>query len=301
MSLHMGRHTAMGQAACAMDMPGHGLNRWREDPAAAGALAAATGQLLRYDVPEFVAMLTLGRDRDLNNDGLSDGGADQWTADVFHTRDMVRQEALEHMQLVRILRSVDGREAIDGAVLGDVDGDGEPDLGGVDNNVSAWGISLGGIVAGVLAGAEPALDAVSPNAAGAGLTDISTRSTQGGVPDAVLGPMVGPFIAGCLPMDAHDRAVTDGEGADCAVGRGQRDGPYPAGQLRLFHLAHDAAKMQLWEFGALEGVAPGRPGAAREPGERGRVAYAVVNYHWWLPLINASLRLRKQSRSGGPG
>lgn len=281
MSLHMGRHTAMGMAACAMDMPGHGLNRWREDPLAAGALAASTGQLLRYGVPEFVAMLTLGRDRDLNNDGLSDGGADQWTADVFHTRDMVRQEALEHMQLVRILRSMDGRGADDGTVLGDVDGDGEPDLGGVDNVVSAWGVSLGGIVSGVLAGAEPALDAVSPNAAGAGLTDISTRSTQGGVPDAVLGPMVGPFVAGCLPMDDHDRAVETGEGGDCAVGRGQRDGPFPAGQLRLFQLAHDAAQMQLWELGAVEGVAAGDTVRLVNT-VNGEMEEAVVNARGWF-------------------
>ena len=45
------------------------------------------------------------------------------------------------------------------------------------------GISLGGIVAGVLKGAEPGFDAVSPNAGGAGLTDIGARSRQ-----ALLGP-----------------------------------------------------------------------------------------------------------------
>ena len=109
--------------------------------------------MLRYGVPEFSAVLTIGRDRDLNNDGFADSGADQWTADVFHTRDMVRQEALEHMQLVRILRSIDGRQAEDGTVLGDIDGDGAPDLGGPENTIGAWGISLGGIVSGVLAGA----------------------------------------------------------------------------------------------------------------------------------------------------
>jgi hypothetical protein len=259
LSLHMGRHTAMGVAACAMDMPGHGLNRWRVDPAASSALLLAQGQLTRYGIPEFAAMLTLGRDRDLNNDGLPDGGADQWTADVFHTRDMVRQEALEHMQLVRILRSVDGRaRSEDGSVLGDVDGDGAPDLGGVDNTIGAWGISLGGIVSGVLAGAEPGLDAVSPNAGGAGLTEISARSTQGGVPDAVLGPMIGPFVAGCIPVDAHQVPLAPGvEGGDCFGGRGQGAGPFLGGELRLAQFAHDAARMQTWEFGRLPGVAAG--------------------------------------------
>lgn len=283
MSLHMGRHTAMGMAACGMDMPGHGLNRWRQDPEAAVPLALATGQMLRYGVPEFSAVLTIGRDRDLNNDGFADSGADQWTADVFHTRDMVRQEALEHMQLVRILRSIDGREAEDGTVLGDIDGDGAPDLGGPENTIGAWGISLGGIVSGVLAGAEPALDAVSPNAGGGGLTDISTRASLGGVTDAVLGPMVGPFIAGCLPMDAHDRAVTEGEGSDCAVGSGLRAGPYPAGQLRLFQLAHDAAKMRLWEFGAVPGVQPGDR-IRLENLANGEVKETVVNERGWFRL-----------------
>ena len=49
-------------------------------------------------------LLLVGRDRDLNNDGLADSGGDMWTADLFHTRDMVRQSVVDHMQFVRILR-----------------------------------------------------------------------------------------------------------------------------------------------------------------------------------------------------
>ena len=116
-----------------------------------------------------------------------------WTADLFHT-DMVRQSVLETMQFVRILRSLEPAQA-------DFDGDGMVDIGGANGLLSMWGISLGGVISGVTAGAEPGLDAVSPNAGGAGLVDIAVRSKQAGVPDAVVLPMIGPLIVGCLPTD----------------------------------------------------------------------------------------------------
>ena len=40
---------------------------------------------------------------DQNNDGIVDSGADFWTAYVFHTRDIVRQCALDHLALVRLI------------------------------------------------------------------------------------------------------------------------------------------------------------------------------------------------------
>lgn len=259
-SLHMGRHAAMGYAMCGLDYYGHGLNRWQQDPQAAFALAAAAPEFAALGVPDLPALLTNGRDRDLDNDGLADPGADQWTADVFHTRDMVRQHALELTQFVRILRHMDG-ETGDGAggVLGDLDGDGRPELGGPDNTIGAWGISLGGIVSGVLAGSEPGLDAVSPNAGGGGLTDLSSRSTQAGVPEAVVLPMLGPLVAACLPADEHDRPLPVGEATDrdCLEGKGSYAGPYAGGQLRLAFLVQNNARRELHEFARVEGVRPG--------------------------------------------
>ena len=40
-SLHMGRHTAMGYAACSLDYYGHGLNVWLQDPTAFLAMSVA--------------------------------------------------------------------------------------------------------------------------------------------------------------------------------------------------------------------------------------------------------------------
>ena len=224
------------------------------------ALLLAQGYWRSHGVPELGALIAQGRDRDLNNDGLPDSGMDQWTADLFHTRDMVRQSALEHIQFVRLLRSAEaGITDDDGRVLFDVDGDGEPELGGPDVTLGAWGISLGGIVTGVLAGAEPSLDAVSPNAGGAGLTDISARSSQAGVPQAVVMPMLGPIVAGCLPTDDHQNPIAVGEStdADCWDGRGQEEGPYTGGTLRLGFVVHDQARTQRREFAQLEGVEAG--------------------------------------------
>lgn len=198
LTAHVGRTNAMGYATCGIDSYGHGLNR---------ALEVGRGTfdpvMSRYGQPGLMELLFTGRDRDLNNDLLTDPGADQWTADLFHTRDMVRQSALEYSQFVRILRSFDGaRRTSDGAgVLGDFDGDGKVDLGGPQNTVSMWGISLGGIIAGVLAGSEPGLDAVSPNAGAAGLPDVSVRSRQSGIGEMVHLVTGGPVVAGFIPTD----------------------------------------------------------------------------------------------------
>ena len=129
---------------CSLDSYGHGLTRWREDPVAGAAIIVAGMEFERNGVPELTGLLTNGRDRDLNNDGLADPGADMWTSDVFHTRDMVRQSVVEYMQFVRMLRSMDG-ENLDfhGNVLGDVDLDGQIDIGGPENTLGMWGIFIG--------------------------------------------------------------------------------------------------------------------------------------------------------------
>ena len=256
--LHMGRHNAMGYALCSLDSYGHGLQRWNEDPVAGSTLAIAGMEFNRDGIPELTGMVTNGRDRDLNNDGLADPGADMWTSDVFHTRDMVRQSVLEYMQFVRILRSMDGENTdFHGHVLGDVDQDGEVDIGGVKNTIGMWGISLGGILSGVLAGAEPSIDAISPNAGGAGLVDITVRARQAGVPDAVVMPMLGQLVIGCIPHDDHQNPITQGEmtSEDC-LGTGTPN-TLKGGDLRLGFIVNDNARDTTREFALVENVQVG--------------------------------------------
>ena len=256
-TLHMGRHTTMGYALCSLDSYGHGLNVWQEDSEAGSTLLLAQLEFNRDAVPEMSALLTTGRDRDLNNDGVSDPGADMWTSDLFHTKDMVRQSVLEYMQFVRILRNMDGENKdSNGFLLGDLDNDGIVDIGGRQNTISMWGISLGGIISGVLAGAEPRLDAVSPNAGGAGLADISVRARQVGVPEAVIMPMIGQLVVGCLPTDNHQNPVdADNEDAPNCLGEGE--GPFNGGELRLAFIANDNARDYTHEFARIPNVQVG--------------------------------------------
>ena len=255
--LHMGRHNAMGYAMCGVDSYGHGLKRWSEDPISGSAITLAGLEFNRDGIPELAGLVVLGRDRDLDNDGLSDPGADMWTSDVFHTRDMVRQSVLEYMQLTRILRAMDGVNTDhNGQILGDIDKDGTVDIAGPQNTIGMWGISLGGILSGVLAGAEPSIDAISPNAGGAGLVDISVRARQAGVPEAVIMPMLGQLVIGCLPTDGHQNPIGENEqtNEDCLeIGGGTWNG----GEFQFAFVVNENAREGIRKFAQISGIQPG--------------------------------------------
>ena len=149
-----------------------------------------------------------GRAYDIDGDGVVDSGADFWTAYLFHTRDMMRQSALDYMQLIRILRSFDGSRRWNF----DLDGDGQPELAGdfdgdgvldvsAESPIYAMGGSLGGIMSTILGGVEPAVDAIVPIAGGGRLTDVGIRSKQGGVPEAVLLRTMGPMYMVTIQPD----------------------------------------------------------------------------------------------------
>ncbi len=192
-----GRATRFGIALCGIDAFGHGLVLSGSEKELVDTLAALAPHLR-----PLVTSVAKGRARDLDNDGDLDSGGDFWTADIFHTRDVVRQSIVDHLRFIQLLRQFDGERtwAYDtngdgtGGLAGDFDGDGRVDLGGPTDNYHMWGQSLGGILSGVLAGVEPAL------------IDIGVRSRQGGVPEAVFLPLMGPFIV-FNPHDAGGLSV----------------------------------------------------------------------------------------------
>ncbi|MEZ4250956.1 MAG: hypothetical protein R3B99_22280 [Polyangiales bacterium] len=176
-----------------------------------------------------------GRAEDIDGDGTVDSGVNFWTAYVFHTRDVVRQSVLDHMRVIQILRSFDGRrlanpveyaegprdeplaydadthayEGLD--VAGDFDGDGRPDVGGRDQTFFFTGGSLGGIVSGIVGGAEPAVRSVAPIVGAGGLTDVAARIDMGSVIAAMHLRMMGPFVM-VEPADSR------GDRSSCADG-----------------------------------------------------------------------------------
>ena len=175
-------------------------------------------------------------------DDVEDSAGDFWTSYVFHTRDVVRQSALDLIRLVNVFRGFDGRRAAefdsdgdgerepydfnaDGRndYAGDFDGDGDIDFGGPDNEYYVWGQSLGGIMAGVLGGTHPSIRAVAPVSGGGGLGDVGIRSTQGGVKEAVILRMMGPLVVSVPASTRYSTEARNNRTACCASAAGVCD------------------------------------------------------------------------------
>jgi hypothetical protein len=185
-----------GLASMGMENVSHGVGLPPADADLARALLANKGLGNMFD-----ALVKNDRALDQNGDGVKDSGADFWTSYILHTRDVVRQSAVDYMQLIRVLRGFDGLKTWrydankDGKndLAGDFDGDGVIDLGGAAP-IHITGGSLGGIMSALMAGVEPQIDVSVPVAGGAGLPDIGVRSIQGGVREAVNLRMTGPLL-----------------------------------------------------------------------------------------------------------
>ena len=217
-----GTFAKFGLATISIDAYGHGISI---DP----TLKLATRQLFcsKGLLPFFDALFT-GRARDLNNSGTTQSGGDFWTANAFHTRDVVRQSTLDWVQLVRLLQTFNGQGTmrIGGAnyLAGDFNNDQVPDLGGPQiwpqdvflprsttklftagsynpgSDTFFYGVSLGGILTGVANGV-PALSKVIrgavPVSLAGGLSDVALRSTLGAVVQPVFLELFGPIFANC--------------------------------------------------------------------------------------------------------
>ena len=202
-----------GIATVALVAPSHGLG---VSPLVANLLHAVFAVQCLAPMADAVG---IDRARDWTGDGVPDSGADFWTAYPFHTRDMIRQSAVEEMLALRVLKGFDGtRRAISGKVAatrsrfndaagnadfdndgmpnlaGDFDADGVVDVGGPANHYYAWGQSLGAIVAATAAGAEPTIEAAAPTSGAGGLMEVSLRSTEDSVVAAVLRRLLGPLV-----------------------------------------------------------------------------------------------------------
>ena len=142
---------------------------------------------------------------------------------------------------------------------------------------------LGGILSGVLAGSEPSIDAVSPNAGGAGLVDISVRARQAGVPDAVVMPMLGQLIIGCIPHDSHQNPIPLGESTDRDCLRTDTPEGLKGGDLRLAFISNDNARDATREFAMVPEIQPGDRIVVTNL-ESGESKETVINERGWFRL-----------------
>jgi hypothetical protein len=225
-----------GIATVAIDAEGHGLGL---DEGTRRLLAA----LFAVDCLAPMGQ-AIGIDRaiDLDGDAIPDSGGNFWSAYVFHTRDVVRQTVLDHVQLLRILRHF-GADAPGGprlsatgeivaagralAATGDFDGDGDVDpagdfdadgtidVGGWNGDYHAWGQSLGGFVAPIFAGVDPAIRTAAPTSGAGGLMDVGIRSQIAQVQHAAILRALGPLVIG-------EPAPSDGPNARTACTPEQR-------------------------------------------------------------------------------
>ncbi len=195
-----------GFATCTLDAVGHGLTL---PPAARDTLRA---ELEALRLGPMLRVLEGTRARDLNNDGRRDPGGDTFTTDALHTRDVIRQTAVDWVQFLRVLRGFDGarqwsQPGVEGATAGDFDGDGVVDLGGPGVRYGMTGVGYGGMLATLLGAIEPDLDAIAPISGGGGLMDIALRTAQPGVPEALMLRGLGPLLVG-FPADSGITTVS---------------------------------------------------------------------------------------------
>ncbi len=179
-----GRFARWGLATCAIDAVGHG-------PVGVDA----------FGVERFDAVLARHRARDLDGDGVADPGVDTLTVDALHTRDVIRQSALDWLQLVRVLRSFDGRTwrtrpAVRSSVAGDFDDDGEVDFGGPGAALHMGGEGYGALLTTIVGGLEPSLVSLAPISPPGGLTDLFVRSAHPSITEGFILPTLGPLVIG---------------------------------------------------------------------------------------------------------
>ncbi len=100
-----GTFARYGFAVLGIDAVGHGLSFDRLSPDLEKLIGTVFDSL---NMNGLFRALGTDRARDLNGDGWPDSGGDFWSADLFHTRDAIRQTVLDIMQTVRMIQSFDG-------------------------------------------------------------------------------------------------------------------------------------------------------------------------------------------------
>ncbi len=212
-----------------------------------GACPAKCMVMKFSETPLFAGAFLSGRAQLRNDEGILVSGMDFWTAQSFHTRDIVRQAVIDYFQALRVLRAFDGTTVWsfdlnrDGRpeLAGDFNADGIVDVGGPcvagrndcspddpgdprRQNYAAMGQSMGGFIVSILQAVEPGITSVAPVSGGGGVFDVGMRTSNEGVRETVYLELLGPMIIGGAKKDlcrrwtyydvCDENEFTDGDG-----------------------------------------------------------------------------------------
>ncbi len=203
----------------------------------------------------FRVLFTEGRAYDTDGDGAPNSGRIFWTANIFQTRDLVRQTAIDWMQFVRIADKFGAFSANDfnndGApdLAGDFNVDGEYDIGGPTSvNTRGhyyFGSSLGGIMGVVNMGINPRMVVGAPVAGAGGLPDVIPRSRQGSATRPVMRQMCGPLVIGDAVDPGRVRLVFNNDPPDKNFGYLMVP---PYGRIKVQNLTNGEVKVVTTDF-----------------------------------------------------
>ena len=126
----------------------------------------------------FIRAILTGRSQDYDDDGVQDSGAFFFTSDMVATRNLIERYVLDFIYAQKLIDSLSG----DGIYGGDFNLDGIKDIKTLDEKyeirtkrigkIFYAGVSMGGIMGSVLAGANPSVKRAVVNVPGGGIVDI---------------------------------------------------------------------------------------------------------------------------------
>jgi hypothetical protein len=221
-----------GIATIGIDAWGHGVPLGDQEQELFRMATAA------WQIEPFGESFLVGRARDLTGNGEVDSGGDFWTGYGFHIRDAVRQTVVDHLQMIRVLKGLDGSRTWeidqddDGHddLAGDFNGDGRVDIGGPAVGYYAWGQSMGGIHSAIIPAVEPSITAGAPTCGAGGMADVGARTMLGSVQNGALLRTIGPLVVGqagpqaelqvslVVVLSAEERRLAIGRVAGVKVG-----------------------------------------------------------------------------------
>jgi len=159
-----------------------------------------------FDIGLFRVITREGRAYDIDGDTYADSGKITFNANVFQTRDTVRQTIIDYNQLARIVdnfgmwRSFDFDGDTRPEVSGDFNADGRYDLGGpTEINTRGhfyMGSSLGGIHGALNMALNPRIKVGAPVSGAGGLVEVIIRGDDRTATDPIMSQTAGIIVAG---------------------------------------------------------------------------------------------------------